>query len=296
MNRISLKSLIVTGVAVGAVVLASYAVFGLAVKMNEVTLQPPAGSVTEKGEKVPDETVPPLTPLPIPIPQAVTQNDPTVSESTLGLKIFDKDIPLAGTPLLLTEGGEVLLPIRRIGEGMGYSVKWDDTLKAAVLEKNTESITVRRDSREYAWGSTPRLLSRKPVMFQNRLYVPADFITDNAGLQLERTATTLSVSAAAPEDKQVTTGEIIQVKAYSNGLGLTVKNKEGADVQLYVTDRTAVTHYTSGEKLGQDSLKAGVRAIFTYTRMKGAEAASYNLLTSVEIVAESAAELPVQTN
>lgn len=284
------------GVLLAALILAggaSLAVFGMGTRVvlnlgQAATpgVNPPAvqGPLKEPPEKT---EVKPLAPLPIPVPQPVSSAVPAVKASALTLKIFDKDISLAGIPLLETEGGEVLLPLRRIGDGMGYAVKWDDSLKAAVLEKNAELITVKRDSREYAWGSVPRTLSRRPVMYQDRLYVPADFITDQPGLQLDRSKTAVEIRAAASESRQVLTGEITEVTAYSNGVALKVQEKGGTETLLYATDQTRITHYTSGQSLGLGQLNKGTRAIFSFTVVKEGAAEAYHLLKTIEVVADT---------
>lgn len=234
----------------------------------------------------PPTTQPKTTPVPVPVPAPIAPVTPlpAVKETTLNLIVYGKSVNLSDTPIVLTTDGKTMLPLRKLGEALGYSVKWDDTIKAAVLQKNNEIITVKRNSLEYTWGALPRLFSKTPEMVSNRLYVPLDFITSNPSLQLNQTATSLSVDLTGAVSKQAITGEIKDITVFSNGLGLTVTDNKDLSLLLYVTDETKITNYSAGTRIERNSLKKGTKAIFTFTVVAGDDKKSYNVLGSIEVV------------
>lgn len=238
-----------------------------------------------------DPQVPPKQPskptaLPMPVPASLlqTQGAATAKGTIENLSVFGKSVDISLTPILVTAEGKLLLPLRKLGEAMGYTVRWDNGTKSAILEKNAESIVLRPGSAEYTWGASARTLSSKPEVKDNRLYVPADFITANPAYVLRHTADSVAVDAAASAARQVLTGEIVEIISYSNGLGLKVKNKEAALVQLYVTDDTKITDYSTGEILSRSALQNGTKAIFSYTELPENEKSAYNMLSGIEIV------------
>ncbi len=234
------------------------------------------------------QTPPPVKPvtLPLPVPTTPTPVEtlPASKESAQELIVFGKPVDLGGAPIILTTDGKSLLPLRKLGEAMGYTVTWDNVIKAAVLEKGTESILIKPDSRDYTWGPLLRVLSSKPIIAENRLYMPLDFITGNPDYLLNNTATVITIDRAGVEVKKVLTGEIEEVTGYTNGLGLKVKDNKKTEVQLYVTDTTRITHYSTGDMIQRSLLQAGTKAIFSYTEVSDEKQSTYNILSNVEVV------------
>lgn len=227
---------------------------------------------------------PVIIPHPVPTTEVTVQTLPASRETTLSLTILGKSVDLTGAPIVLTSEGKAILPLRKLGEALGYSVKWDNGIKAAVLEKNTESVLVKMDSAECKWGATIRVLSRKPEVISNRLYVPVDFISDNPTYLLSQTAEAITIDAAGVAAKQVLTGEIEEVAVYTNGLGLDVTDNKKASVRLYVTEKTQITHYSTGDAIPQSELQTGTKAIFSYTEVPDEAKSTHNILNSVEVV------------
>lgn len=246
------------------------------------TIKPPTKPVTPVID-VPGK--PGETPLPIPAPKTDAAVITVAKETTMTLKVFDKAVDLAGAPIVVSKDGKIVLPLRKLGEAMGYTVKWDDGIKGALLQKSAETITVKIDSLEYSWGSVPRTFTKKMEMYRNRLYVPVDFITSNASLQLSQTSDGVVVKLAGTEAKNAVTGVIKEITRYSNGLGLKVVEKT-TETMFYVSEDTKITNYSTGAVMDKSLLKVGAKAIFSYSPVAGDGNKSYNLLSSVEVVDE----------
>jgi hypothetical protein len=244
--------------------------------VKPLTVAPPKATVTK----------PLPVPVPIPIPEQTVPVTviPTIKETGLNLLVNGKVVDLTGSPIILATDGKAMLPLRKLGDALGYTVKWDDQIKAAVLQKNTESIIISNESLNYSWGSLTRVFSKKPENFKNRLYVPMDFITGNTNYQLNQTTASITVDLAGTAVKLVLTGEIEKIATFTNGLGLTVKDNKNALQLLYVTEKTKVTNYTTGAAIDSSLLKVGTKAIFSFIEVPGEDKATYNVLSSVEVV------------
>lgn len=255
---------------------------------NGLTSQEAAGMIPDIGGVVPSTAPPAVKPatttLPVPTTHVPVPIPPEAKNTTQSLTVFGKPVDLSGAPIVLTTEGKTILPLRKLGEALGYSVKWDNVMKAAVLEKATESILLKMDNTDYKWGAVVRALSSKPYVINNRLYVPIDFLTENPDFSVNQTASSLTVDSAAAAAKQVLTGEITEISVYANGLGLKVADNKKASIQLYVTDKTMITDYSTGEAIAQSQLKTGTKAIFSYTEVQEDAGSLYNILSAIEVV------------
>ncbi len=224
---------------------------------------------------VPATPVPVVAPVVVPVPAL-----PTVKETALNLLVFGKAVDLSGAPIIQTMDGKTMLPLRKLGEAMGYTVKWDNTERAAILQKNTETIMIKKDSLDCTLGTFPHTFSKMPEFFKERLYVPVDFITANAAYRLNQTAASISVDSS----ENLITGVIDEVTVFSNGLGLKVSESKDRSLTLFVTTETKVTDYSTGASLDKALLVVGAKAIFSYTAVPGEGQSTYNILRSVEVV------------
>lgn len=75
--------------------------------------------------------------------------------------------------------GVSLVPLRKVAEGLGYEVKWNQETYAAELKKGAgwTSVSVGQDSYFFA-KMTPVTLGTAPVILNDTLYVPLKFVTD----------------------------------------------------------------------------------------------------------------------
>lgn len=88
-------------------------------------------------------------------------------------------LDLAGSDSLTNAEGVSLVPLRKVAEGIGYEVKWNQETYAAELKKGAgwTSVSVGKDSYFYA-KMAPVTLGTAPVILNDTLYVPLKFVTD----------------------------------------------------------------------------------------------------------------------
>ncbi|MCY9692776.1 stalk domain-containing protein [Paenibacillus alginolyticus] len=88
-------------------------------------------------------------------------------------------LDLAGSDSLTNAEGVNLVPLRKVAEGLGYEVKWNQEKYAAELTKGAgwTNVSVGSDSYFYA-KMAPVTLGTAPVILNDTLYVPLKFVTD----------------------------------------------------------------------------------------------------------------------
>lgn len=87
----------------------------------------------------------------------------------LGKKMSDTDLPI-------TRYERVYVPLRHIGEGLGYNVTWNASSKTMTLKLDSSTVSVVIDS-EYATINGKKIkLDSVPVLYNGRAYVPMTFI------------------------------------------------------------------------------------------------------------------------
>lgn len=171
---------------------------------TSVPKSPPATTPKSTPKSIPKTTVKPVPPpvalpLPAPIPAVPAPVLPAFNGASLNLIVLGKFIDLSTAPIILTTEGKAMLPLRKLAEALGYSVRWDDSIKAAVLLSNADYVIVNTGNLNYIWGSKSHVFSKKPEIFNNSLYIPLDFITDNPAFKLVQANTSVSIDLAVTE-------------------------------------------------------------------------------------------------
>ncbi|KRF21428.1 stalk domain-containing protein [Paenibacillus sp. Soil787] len=88
-------------------------------------------------------------------------------------------LDLVANDSLTNAEGVNLVPLRKVAEGLGYEVTWNQETYAAEMKKGAgwTSVFVGKDSYFYA-KMAPVTLGTAPVILNDTLYVPLKFVTD----------------------------------------------------------------------------------------------------------------------
>lgn len=88
-------------------------------------------------------------------------------------------LDLAAGDSIKSAEGVTFVPFRKVAEGLGYEVTWNQATYAAELHKGAQwtSVTVGKDSYFYA-KMAPFSLGAAPVIQHDTLYVPLKFVSD----------------------------------------------------------------------------------------------------------------------
>jgi hypothetical protein len=133
----------------------------LAVSYKIVTMSQP-------GQTTPIQIV--VLPTAAPMPADVSQLPIVVNQTTI-------NDPL---PPYANESGVAMLPLRIVGEALGFDVHWDPAERVCTLGR---TITVTADKDYYIYArTTPIELGTAPEIKDGRIYVPLSFFTKVAQL------------------------------------------------------------------------------------------------------------------
>ncbi len=115
--------------------------------------------------------VPPAAQVP-----PVTQNSSTASNN---IYVLDKKVN--NQEKALTKNSIVYIPIRLIGEGLGYKINWNSTSKATTIVKEGFSVSIIPGKITANVNNQDVKLDGIPYLSDGKLYVPLSMISKNLG-------------------------------------------------------------------------------------------------------------------
>ncbi|WP_422659427.1 stalk domain-containing protein [Paenibacillus sp. EC2-1] len=113
----------------------------------------------------------------------------SIAPGSTGTPEFTFDLPSTNTngestvikakSTLTTDDGKVMIPLADVVRALQFDVKWNNKSKTVEVRKDAiwTSVTVGKDS--YFFGKmAPHKLGAAPVLHENHVYVPLNFLTD----------------------------------------------------------------------------------------------------------------------
>ncbi len=97
---------------------------------------------------------------------------PTGGMYILGKKVNTTDLPVV-------QNDTVYIPLRHVGEGLGYKVTWAEAAKTMDLVSNSSSVKVTVGYGIGVVNGKNVKITPEPIMYNERAYVPVSFIQDN---------------------------------------------------------------------------------------------------------------------
>jgi hypothetical protein len=102
------------------------------------------------------------------------------------------------TPPIM-RNGQVLVPVRDVFEALNATVVWHGSTKA-VTAHNCDEVSLQIGSPNAMVGQRPVTLAMAPILYEDRTYVPLQFVHDALGAQVafDATGQTVMIASAAP--------------------------------------------------------------------------------------------------
>lgn len=110
-----------------------------------------------------------------------TANIITIDKKTAptgGLYVLGKKV---GTDVPIVKNNIVYIPLRFVGEGLGYKVSWAAAVKTMDLVSGSSSLKVTIGYGYGVFNGKSVKINPVPIMYNDRTYVPVSFIQDNFG-------------------------------------------------------------------------------------------------------------------
>lgn len=172
------------------------------------------------------------------------------------MTVNDKDMeidPGRGTvPLIQNE--RTLVPVRAIVEAMGGSVNWDDETQTALLELNSDIITLTLGSQTAYFNETAHTLDVTPVSINDRTMLPIRFIAESFQFDVEWDGETKTIiirkAASEATDPAITpeeTGKALVVYYSATGNTEEVANYIAAAANADIFEIVPAEPYTDAD-------------------------------------------------
>ncbi len=113
---------------------------------------------------------------------------PAPQEATVVLRVADKDLDISRLPKApYAEGNTYMVPLRMVGEALGYTVSWDETTGAITVEDAyTQIATLYEGTKNVSVKGKLKVIdlsretenAHETVIFDGVTYVPMEFFDE----------------------------------------------------------------------------------------------------------------------
>ncbi len=193
-----------------------------------------------------------------------------------------------------TDGDTLMLPLRSLGEGLGYQVEWDAATRGITLIKGAHYITLNIDADAYTFARmAPMPLRKAPVLSAEGVtFVPANFVTDILQKQytISENGDIVVTEAPAVSDEEITEPVVISGTAVITEISentITVEDIERGEVILNIGGETKLFD-AEGNEIKADALEKDLKVEIEYSEAMTMSIPPQNTPVSVKISAEEA--------
>jgi N-acetylmuramoyl-L-alanine amidase len=193
--------------------------------------------------------------------------DPTAATVTNGIYLMNKKIN--NKEKALVKSSIVYIPVRLVGEGLGYKVVWGSSTSTMTLTKGNETIVLVSDKTNATINKKAVKLDAAPYLSGGSLYVPLTILSKNLGFETTYNSKQNIVSI---NQKQVspTKPPVTQVPENIPGVAniVNIAYVDGTDIsQVNISSDSAIGTYntyilSNPNKLVIDINSAAVRTEF----------------------------------
>lgn len=111
--------------------------------------------------------------------KTAASNNGSSSTTTQSKGIYVLGKKMSGTDLPIIRYDRVYVPLRHIGEGLGYKVTWNSNSRTMILKLDNSTISVVINNGYATINGKKTKLDSVPVLYNGRAYVPMTFIQNN---------------------------------------------------------------------------------------------------------------------
>lgn len=117
---------------------------------------------------------------------------PASAAGYIDVRVDGTSIPYYGVNAQIIDG-RTMVPMRAVCDALYASVTWDDQRKAAIVKKADTTLIMQAGNRTYMVDSIPYTMDCTPVIVNDRMLLPARYVAENLGYQVEWDASTNTV-------------------------------------------------------------------------------------------------------
>ncbi len=177
-------------------------------------------------------------------PVSITVSGETISESGF----------------LLVNGTEPMIPLRAVSEKLGFTLVWHQETLSVDLNKNAVFTTVTTGADRYSINKMYTTLGTAPQLVDNKLYVPASFVSKVLHGSVAAKDNTVSISLEEQKKKVQATGVITEIKSKDNYQSIHIKGVGTEGIVLNVGPETGY-QMLDGTKINFSDLHVGLTVV-----------------------------------
>ena len=117
---------------------------------------------------------------------------PASAAGYIDVRVDGTSIPYYGVNAQIIDG-RTMVPMRAVCDALYASVTWDDQRKAAIVKKADTTLIMQAGNSTYMVDSIPYTMDCTPVIVNDRMLLPARYVAENLGYQVEWDASTNTV-------------------------------------------------------------------------------------------------------
>ncbi|GGA05988.1 hypothetical protein GCM10008018_59910 [Paenibacillus marchantiophytorum] len=201
-----------------------------------------------------DETAQPISIMPINAPISIMPINAPAS-STITVQVNGGAINEHG--YLKATATEPMLPLRAVTESLGFTLTWNQATMSVDLNKGNVFTTVKTGEDRYAINKMLTTLGTAPELVDNKLYVPASFVSKVLHGTVKTEGTSVSVALSEDQKKVQATGVITSIRTNGNDASIQIQGVNTEGLVLNVSKDTEF-QMLDGTKLSLSDLHIGL--------------------------------------
>lgn len=146
-------------------------------------------------------------------------------------------------PLYADEWGTKLVPVREVGDILGYTVAWDKQTRSVTLSDGTTTVGFASGKDAYLVEGETKSIGGAPELMDGVQYVPADLFSAFFPVAMQTKAGQLVFTDLTAEGVEQVTGTVVEAAQYNLVLRL-----EDGTLRIFTKNQADMTRAGSLEK------------------------------------------------
>ena len=157
------------------------------------------------------------------------------------INIGSRSVTINTAPVIIN--GRTLIPVRGVGEAMGGNVDWNDDTKTVTITLGSNKVEMTVDSKTAYFNNKAQTLDVAPVVLNSRTMLPARFIAESFGFDVNWDNDTKTISITP---RQETTTEITTVEESTETTTVEKTESDSKSLVVYFS-KTGTTERIANE-------------------------------------------------
>lgn len=183
---------------------------------------------------------------------------PQANSNAAGVVTFTLELngsALSGKAFQPSGAAEPLIPLRAVAEALGFTLTWNASTKAVDLHKDNIFTTVQSGEDRYVINKMYTTLGTAPQMEENKLYVPASFVSEVLHQTITVEGQRIVIAAAAEHQQE--SGVITAINPDEKYPSVQIKGTGTSGIVLNISEDT-LFQLADGTKLAFADLQIGM--------------------------------------